>query len=106
MRVKMIVSLGFVGLLVAACSDDTAALDGAAVPDSSVDTVAGVAPSAEFKTLTAYEGIQGTKEITATVSASVDKLELLADGKAVAEATQAPFTISFDSTKVSDGVIE
>jgi hypothetical protein len=104
---SMVVCLGLVGsLMVVACGDDTAAPDGAVAPDSGVDTVAAVAPTAEFKALSAYDGIQGIKEITAEVSASVDKLELLADDKAVAEATKAPFTISFDSSKVSDGVVK
>lgn len=103
---SMLIGLVFLGsLMVVACGDDTAAPDGTVAPDSGTDTVS-VAPAAEFKALSAYDGIQGTKEITTTVSASVDKLELLADDKAVAEATKAPFTISFDSTKVSDGVVK
>lgn len=106
MQMKMMVlCLGFGGLLMVSCGDDGAA---PADPDGSVsaDTTPAVAPSAEFKALTDYEGIQGTKEITATVSSSVDKLELLADDKVVAEATAAPFTISFDSTKAKDGVVK
>jgi Bacterial Ig domain len=103
---SMLIGLGFVGsLMVVACGDDTVAPDGTVAPDSGTDTVS-VAPTAEFKALSAFDGIQGTKEITATVSASVDKLELLADDKAVAEVTKAPFSISFDSTKVSDGVVK
>ncbi len=65
-----------------------------------------VAPTASFQGLTAYDGFQGTIDIELEHSASVDKVELLADGKVVATADAAPFKITWDSTKVADGVVK
>jgi hypothetical protein len=75
---------------------DSAAPDGGTGGDAS-------APSASFSELEAYSAVIGTKEVKVEVK-NADKVELLADGKVVATATAAPFTISWDTTKTSDGI--
>lgn len=106
MRVQMM-GLALLMVLGLGCGDDTAATpDGAGSLDSGVLDTVSVAPSAEFKGLTLYDGIKGTTSIEVTTSASVTKVELLADNKVVAESASSPFTISFDSTKATDGVVK
>jgi hypothetical protein len=94
------------------CSDDAATPteDGSVsqsdgnVPGS--DSQQQVEPTAEFKTLKAYDGIKGTTKIEVTTSASVTKVELLADGKVAATSTEAPFTLDWDSTQGNDGIVQ
>lgn len=103
-------------LVISGCSSNdettTPATDGttAATADGSVAT--GDAqntqgdPTAEFKDLKQYDGIQGTVTIDLTTTGSVTQVELLADGTAVATATEAPFALTWDSTSATDGIVQ
>jgi hypothetical protein len=95
------------------CSDDSGTTpkeDGSSsTADGSVsgsDSQQDAKPTAEFKALTAYDGIQGTTKVEVSTSASVSKVELLADGKVVATATETPFTLDWDSTQTNDGIVK
>ena len=91
--------------LLLGCGDD----GGNATGDSQIgqpDGGASVEPSSSFKSLTQYDVAAGTFEVTTDTAAGVTKVELLADGKVVAEATAAPFSISWDTTATPDGVVK
>lgn len=97
-------------LVLGACSDDDAAPQkdggptadtGGATSDSASNTSA-----VGFKVLDVYDGVQGTASIEVSVEGTPAKVELFVDGTPVAEATSAPYTISWDTTTVADGVVK
>ncbi len=88
------------------CGDDTTNDDGkkdggTTTPDQ---TVATTAPKVAFKNLKAYSVAKGTAKITADVTGTATKLELLVDGKAAVTLDKAPWEFSWDTTKAKDGI--
>lgn len=108
------VLLALVTLAPVACSDDTQAPapdTKAATPDVGVAKEAtvgkdGGAPSASFSELKAYDAVKGSASVKADAPAGVTKLELLADGKTVATLTASPWTFSWDTAPLADGIVK
>lgn len=96
----------------AACSDDDGATTAdAGLPDAKValdmspDKGSGLS-SVSFKSLTSYSVVKGTTSLEIVVTGTASKAELLADGKVVSTLTASPWTFSWDSSGVSDGLVK
>lgn len=64
---------------------------------------------APFKDLQNYQALKATVTLTPNVGAEVTKVELLIDGKSLEPtlvADKAPFELSLDTTKLTDGLIK
>ncbi len=90
--------------LTLACGDDGSAQNPSADTGPAIDQSAAPIRVA-FDGLASHQGVQGKLDVPMKVEGAPTKVELLADGKVVATATEAPFTISFDSTAVADGIV-
>jgi len=83
------------------CGDDSSTS-----PTDTLVVADGGAISSSFKSLTQYSVAMGEMSLETDTTGSATKVELLADGKVVASATTAPFTIKWDTTSQADGVVK
>ena len=99
------------------CSDDTSSNNnntpkqdtGSTTADKGsvqADAAATAPPSASFKVLKPYSSVKGSASLEATVTGTAAKLELLADGKTVATLTTSPWTFTWDTSALADGVMK
>lgn len=92
-------------LLAGGCGDDGAENQdpdgGGNTPDS---TAATAAPKVSFSDLKAYTAVKGTATVKVKVEGTATKLELLVDGKVAATVDKAPWSISWDTSKMQDGL--
>ncbi len=92
--VFLIASIAVIG-----CSDDTTTDAG------SVDDLAD--PGISMDNVDLFAAIAGmfNVEVTATDDVAVQKVDLMIDGAVAATSTEAPFTIPWDTTTASDGIV-
>jgi hypothetical protein len=96
---SLVVAIALVAVLVGtACGGSTNVQQDAGLPDETAPVVT--------LDLGRYDVVAGPREVTmfATDDVAVVRTELLVDGVAVAQSTQEPFSITWDSAALADGV--